>query len=526
MEEYLVGIDFGACNLKAAQFDGKKFRTVQLNADASGIKHTPNFIYYRQNKKSDGIEKIIGQSAINNSLTDTQQNFVANVKRKLEILNWQKSIPVLNKNLTAQEVISDIFTCMQKYFRPNGKQIRAVLTVPVAFSKVQRQSIRTAAENAGLIVDSLITEPFAALMSLKDLESYAGKLIMIYDFGGSTLDVSVAKIVSDGGVLKIHEQAAAGIKLGGLDIDRDILEKILMRDYKAEFDATYQDYTNRQEYFLRFAQDLKEMLFSSGDDEVEAGDLEKCITGLEDIILKKADVEEMFATGDYKAQIFKMLDALFEDLEESDDFYQKDDIAKIFPFGGTCQIPFFVDILQEYFGADIFNKDDFDFADTDILMPGLESRYLAVAGGAVKYLMSKLEGSSIDIVNAIPYCIGFNQGGKFKRVLNRSMPFGYSKTVNLSLKNLQQNGWNFEIYQCFNNQTNFSLADNGDAVFVENVHLNSALYEKQDSPILEMRMTREGKLQLKFQEYRNFDNGKKISREAVPIEDFVIDMGC
>ena len=45
MEDYLVGIDFGACNLKAVAFDGK-FKPIQLNKNESGIKYAPNAIYY------------------------------------------------------------------------------------------------------------------------------------------------------------------------------------------------------------------------------------------------------------------------------------------------------------------------------------------------------------------------------------------------------------------------------------------------------------------------------------------------
>lgn len=472
MEDYIVGIDFGACNLKAASFDGKKFRTIQLNSDESGIKHTPNFILYRKKKKSDGIEKIIGQISINNALTDNEKNFVANVKRKLEISDWSAKIPVLEKKVTAAEVIGDIFSCIKKYFKPGKDQnIRAVLTVPVAFSKLQRQNIRQAAEDAGFIVDCLISEPFAALMSLKNLPDYNGKPIMIFDFGGSTLDVSVVKIdySADGG-LKIHEAAAAGIRLGGLDIDRDIYEKIFLRDYKEVFDSSLTNSSNREDIFLRFAQNMKESLFKSGEDIFEATDLDSHIPeGLEEIVLKLDDVEKMLEDGGYKEKIFKMLDDVFEDLADSDEFYQKEDIAKIFPFGGTCQIPFFINLLEEYFGDEIFQKEDFDFDDRDILTDGLEDRYLAVAGGAVQYILSKFDGNKTDIVNVIPYCLGYEKNKKFVRVLNRNMPFGYVKTSKFPLKNLEANGWTFSVYQSFNNQIETDLSEGGAAVFLGRV---------------------------------------------------------
>ena len=330
---------------------------------------------------------------------------------------------------TAFEIIRDIFECIQRFFSNKKSQsVRAVLTVPVSFSEVQRNMIRRAAEESGLVVDTLISEPFAAIFSLKDLPSYKDKLIMIFDFGGSTLDVSIAKLeCSSDDELKIIELAAAGIRLGGLDIDRDIYEKILLRDFKALFDnSSIKDAINREDIYLNFTRELKELLFKTGED-AEAQELsEGTIKGLEDVVLKYKDVDKLFSESDYKKKIFDMFDAIFEDLEDNPSYpYQKEDIARIFPIGGTCKIPFFIDILEEYFGTETFNKEDFNFDDNEFLMKGLTDRYLAVASGAARYLNGKQDGSLPKSSNVIPYCIGYGEDGKFRRCLNRNMPFGY-----------------------------------------------------------------------------------------------------
>ena len=531
MEDFLVGIDFGACNLKAAAFvDGKKFRPIQLNTQEGDTKHAPNIIYYRKNKKDDTINKIIGQAAFVSSLTDigTEKNFVANIKRKMEIADWSQRIANLDRDVTAFEIIRDIFESIQRFFKNKKSQsVRAVLTVPVCFSEVQRNMIRRAAEESGLVVDTLISEPFAAIFSLNDLPSYKDKLIMIFDFGGSTLDVSIAKIeCPSDSELNIIELAAAGIHFGGLDIDRDIYEKILLRDFKALFDnSSVKDAINREDFYLNFTRVLKELLFKTGED-AEAQELsEGTIKGLEDVILKCKDVDKLFSESDYKEKIFKMLDAIFEDLEDNPSYsYQKEDIARIFPIGGTCKIPFFINILEEYFGAETFNKEDFNFDDNELFMKGLTDRYLAVASGAAHYLNRKQAGNLPKSANVIPYCIGYGKDGKFLRCLNRNMPFGYeTPSMLLPLAFLEKNSWVIQFYQCFSNQT-VSKLDNEDgaAVYMGKIQLDKSLYEKEESPLFKIRIMRDGRLRLEFFDHKTFSDG---SKELVTTEEHFLEIG-
>lgn len=531
MEEFLVGIDFGACNLKAAAFvDGKKFRPIQLNTQEGSTKHAPNIIYYRKNKKDGTINKIIGQAAFVSSLTDigTEKNFVANIKRKMEIADWSQRIANLDCDVTAFEIIRDIFECIQRFFSNKKSQsVRAVLTVPVCFSEVQRNMIRRAAEESGLVVDTLISEPFAAIFSLRDLPSYKDKLIMIFDFGGSTLDVSISKIeCSSEGELKIIELAAAGIRFGGLDIDRDIYEKILLRDFKTLFDnSSIKDAINREDFYLNFTRELKELLFKTSED-AEAQELsEGTITGLEDVILKYKDVEKLFSESNYKKKIFDMFDAIFEDLEDNPSYsYQKEDIARIFPIGGTCKIPFFIDILEEYFGTETFNKEDFDFDDNEFLMKGLTDRYLAVASGAARYLNRKQDGSLPKSSNVIPYCIGYGKDGKFSRCLNRNMPFGYeTRSMLLPLPFLKKISWTIQFFQCFSNQTVSKLdSEEGAAVYIGKIKLDESLYEKKESPLFKIRIMRDGRLRLEFFDNKTFSDG---SKELVTTEEHFLEIG-
>ena len=56
-----AGIDFGACNIKAAYLQGNRMRLVKLNKDQQAGNQTPNVIYY--DKINDKVVKSIGLSA-------------------------------------------------------------------------------------------------------------------------------------------------------------------------------------------------------------------------------------------------------------------------------------------------------------------------------------------------------------------------------------------------------------------------------------------------------------------------------
>ncbi len=181
-------------------------------------------------------------------------------------------------------------------------------------------------------------------------------------------------------------------------------------------------------------------------------------------------------------------------------------------------------MLEEYFGAEIFNKKDFDFDDNELLMKGLDDRYLAVASGAAHYLNTKQNGNQVEISNVIPYCIGYGKNGKFMRCISRNMPFGFeTKSMLLPLPFLEKISWQLPIYQCFSNQTELELDKEASAaVYMGKIKLNESLYEKKESPLFKMRIMRDGRLRLQFFDNKTFQDG---SKELVTTEEHFLEIG-
>ena len=482
MAKYQFGIDFGACNLKCVRADNSRVRPVRLTTNDDGSFHTPNAIYYRKNKGGD-IENILGQSAVNMG-TMEPKNLVVGLKRKLEQKDWRQFIPTLNCEVDAEKVTTDIF---KKIFDmatrnvPIGEVAHAAVTVPVIFTKHQRHLIKSAAENAGFKVDGVINESFAAIFGVK---AENDSLNVIFDFGGSTLDVSIIKFNEK----EVQELAAAGLRLGGLDIDRNILEKILKPKYGKKLADRWQA-LNADDLQMDFTRKLKENLYA--DDFNESADA-ALVDAYFDFKLSRAEVETLLESSGYREKIIAMLDELFD---EGEDYFEKSDVTKIWAMGGSMRIPYFKKLLEDYFGAELFDAQDYDFEDNEELIGGLEDKYLIVAGGAANFQQRR---ESIKAVNAIPYRICYSLGKTLRLGIAKNTPAGF-ETLNLRLKlsELEKCGWKIELYQTFNDKADFESA-----AYLGEVQLDSAKYEKKEMPALKMKMMVDGRLRLHFYERR------------------------
>lgn len=493
MAAYQFGIDFGACNLKCVRVDRSKVRPMRLNTTDDGSFHTRNALFYKKNQDGD-VEFSIGQYAVDMG-SMTPENLVIGLKRKLEEKNWRQFIPSLDCEVTAQKATEDIFKKIFDFATKNvpaDEESRAVVTVPVIFTKHQRNLIKEAAQNAGFIVDGVINESFAAIFGV---EAEEDSLNVIFDLGGSTLDVSVIKFGGD----EVQELAATGLRLGGLDIDRDILEKIIKPKYGDDLATRWQG-ENSDDFQMNFVRRLKEMLYA--DEFSESVDA-SLVDAYFNFTLKRAEVDALFESEGYQEKIVALLDELFDELSQGEDCFDKSDVTKVWAMGGTMHIPYFKNLLENYFGDELFDAQDYDFEDNEGIIEGLDDKYLIVAGGAANFLKQR---ENIKAVNAIPYRICYSMEKNLRLGIGKNMPAGFETLyLPLNLTELDNCGWKISLYQTFGDEANFE-----DAAYLGEVKLNPALYEKKEMPLLKMKMMRDGRLRLRFNERRILEDEADI----------------
>jgi molecular chaperone DnaK len=214
----IIGIDLGTSNSAASVMIGGKPTIIQAAEGTSvGGKAFPSYVAFTK----DG-QLLVGEPARRQMVTNPEGTVMA-AKRKM---GTDFKFKVYDKQYTPQQISSFI---LQKIKRDSEAYIgetvdKAVITVPAYFNDNQRQATKDSGEIAGLEVVRIINEPTAASLAYgldkvnKDLK------IMVFDFGGGTLDVTIMEM--GGGVFQV-KSTSGDTQLGGTDMDNSIVEYII-----------------------------------------------------------------------------------------------------------------------------------------------------------------------------------------------------------------------------------------------------------------------------------------------------------
>ena len=211
-----VGIDLGTTNSAIAVLEGGE-PTIIPNAE--GGRTTPSVVAF-----SKSGEVLVGEVAKRQAVTNVDRT-ISSVKRHMGT-DW--SVEIDGKKYTAQEISARILaklkTDAESYL---GESVtNAVITVPAYFNDAERQATKEAGTIAGLTVDRIVNEPTAAALAYGLDKGKEDELILVFDLGGGTFDVSLLEVgKDDDGFSTIQVRATNGDnRLGGDDWDARIVE--------------------------------------------------------------------------------------------------------------------------------------------------------------------------------------------------------------------------------------------------------------------------------------------------------------
>jgi molecular chaperone DnaK len=214
----IIGIDLGTSNSAAAAMIGGKPSIIQAAEGTSvGGKAFPSVVAFT----SDG-QLIVGEPAKRQMISNPEGTVLA-AKRKM---GTDFKFNVFGKEYTPQQISAFI---LQKIKRDAeaflGETVdRAVVTVPAYFNDNQRQATKDAGEIAGLQVVRIINEPTAASLAYGLDKAQKDLKIMVFDFGGGTLDVTIMEM--GGGVFQV-KSTSGDTQLGGTDMDNSLVNYVL-----------------------------------------------------------------------------------------------------------------------------------------------------------------------------------------------------------------------------------------------------------------------------------------------------------
>ena len=142
------------------------------------------------------------------------ENTVRSIKRQM---GSDARVTLAGRPFSPQEIsafiLRELKTIAERHL--GGEVTEAVITVPAYFNDAQRQATMDAGQIAGLRVRRIINEPTAAALAY-GLNMAEDQLVLVYDLGGGTFDVSLVELM--GGIVEVRA-SHGNTQLGGDDFD-------------------------------------------------------------------------------------------------------------------------------------------------------------------------------------------------------------------------------------------------------------------------------------------------------------------
>ena len=214
----IIGIDLGTTNSCVSVMEGGEAKVI---ANPEGARTTPSVVSFK------GEERQVGDVAKRQAITNP--NPILSIKRHM---GTNHKVTVEGKEYTPQEIsaiiLQNLKATAEAYL---GEPVtEAVITVPAYFNDAERQATKDAGRIAGLDVKRIINEPTAAALAYGLDKTDKEQIILVYDLGGGTFDVSILDLAD--GTFEVLATAGDN-RLGGDDFDQVIIDW-LVKEFKSE----------------------------------------------------------------------------------------------------------------------------------------------------------------------------------------------------------------------------------------------------------------------------------------------------
>jgi molecular chaperone DnaK len=212
-----IRIDVGTSNSAAAALIGGKAMIIPSAEGTSlGGKAFPSYVAFTK----DG-QRLVGEPAKRQAVSNPEGT-ISGIKRKM---GTDYKVKVYGKEYTPQQItafiLQKIKTDAEAFL--GDKVDKAVLTVPAYFNDNQRTATKDAGTIAGLEVVRIINEPTAAALAYGIDKTEKEQKILVFDFGGGTLDVTIMEFSE--GVFEVIS-TSGDTQLGGTDMDTALVDYV------------------------------------------------------------------------------------------------------------------------------------------------------------------------------------------------------------------------------------------------------------------------------------------------------------
>ena len=401
-EDPIIGIDLGTTFCCVAAYHLNK---VEIVTNEIGRRTTPSLVSFRD-------EEILVGDAAKNIMNSNAENTIKDSKRLIgrrfndpivqeDLKKWSFTIKenelnglpqyIINvdneeKRYYPEEISSMILKKLKSFSQDFlGREVkRAVITVPAYFNNAQREATKKAGEMAGFTSIQILNEPTAAAIAYGyQNKSDKERIVLVFDLGGGTFDVSIVKVYNN-----IYEVIAVNgdNHLGGEDFNN------LLADY------IIQEFNNSTGIDIKMNKKaMKRVMKSVEDAKIDLSNLDEVTVDIDQIcqgedlylVISRITYEEL--CEDIWNKCIKLMDQTINEANLT-----KDKISDVVLAGGSSRTPKIQEMITEYFGRQPYKSVNPDEAIAyGAILSGISSDYVdkgIIGKKEMKMKKSKIQG--------------------------------------------------------------------------------------------------------------------------------------